>query len=151
MPAAARASFLPRQFENRANVEAHALGTGPEILAQLAALGLAPDAFVAGVGTGGTVMGTGAGAARGTPAVRDSPGGTGGVADALDGAQGGVAPHPGVSDEFIPQIVDLAELDRVLMVSDGDSILMAQKLAARLGLGLGISSGLQLPGGGAGG
>jgi cysteine synthase A len=47
----------------------------------------------------------------------------------------------GISDEFIPAIVNLGELDAVIMVSDGDSILMAQKLAGRLGLGVGISSG----------
>lgn len=47
----------------------------------------------------------------------------------------------GISDEFIPSIVNLASLDEVLAVSDGDSILMAQKLAANLGLGVGISSG----------
>jgi cysteine synthase len=47
----------------------------------------------------------------------------------------------GISDEFIPAVVDLAQLDRVVAVSDGDAILMAQALAARLGLGVGISSG----------
>ena len=57
MAAATQGVFLPRQFENAANVDAHRLGTAPELLAQLAACGLAPDAFVAGVGTGGTVMG----------------------------------------------------------------------------------------------
>jgi cysteine synthase A len=47
----------------------------------------------------------------------------------------------GVSDEFIPAIVQLAELDRVIAVPDGDAILMAQRLAAQLGLAVGISSG----------
>jgi cysteine synthase A len=47
----------------------------------------------------------------------------------------------GVSDEFIPAIVKLDELDEVISVDDGDAILMAQKLAAQLGLGVGISSG----------
>src|SRR5262249_16048506 len=49
--------FLPRQFSNQANAEAHATGTAPEIWAQLESAGLKADAFVAGVGTGGTVMG----------------------------------------------------------------------------------------------
>lgn len=53
-------AFRPQQFANGANVEAHARTTGVEILVQLARRGLAPDAFVAGVGTGGTVMGVGA-------------------------------------------------------------------------------------------
>jgi cysteine synthase A len=47
----------------------------------------------------------------------------------------------GISDEFVPAIVDLPALDEVLAVSDGDSILMAQKLASRMGLAVGISSG----------
>ena len=47
----------------------------------------------------------------------------------------------GISDEFIPPIVHLAELDRVIAIDDGDAILMAQKLASHLGLGVGISSG----------
>jgi cysteine synthase A len=51
--------FLPRQFANEANVDAHQTTTGPEIWMQLKAAGLTPDAFVAGVGTGGTVMGVG--------------------------------------------------------------------------------------------
>ncbi|HQZ40082.1 MAG TPA: pyridoxal-phosphate dependent enzyme, partial [Vicinamibacterales bacterium] len=51
--------FLPHQFSNDANVQAHAETTGQEIWVQLEGAGLAPDAFVAGVGTGGTVMGVG--------------------------------------------------------------------------------------------
>ncbi|MHC4732006.1 MAG: PLP-dependent cysteine synthase family protein, partial [Planctomycetota bacterium] len=51
--------FLPHQFESNANVEAHYRTTGPELLDQLARVGLEPHAFVAGVGTGGTVMGVG--------------------------------------------------------------------------------------------
>jgi cysteine synthase A len=50
----------------------------------------------------------------------------------------------GISDEFIPAILNLAELDDVIQVSDGDSILMAQKLATTLGLAVGISSGCNL-------
>ena len=52
----------------------------------------------------------------------------------------------GISDEFIPSIVRLAELDSVVDVWDGDAILMAQSLAHRLGLGLGISSGANIIG-----
>ena len=47
----------------------------------------------------------------------------------------------GISDEFIPAVVDLSQLDRIVSVGDGDSILMAQQLASRLGLAVGISSG----------
>ncbi len=52
-------TFLPHQFSNEANIDAHFTGTGPEIWLQLQGQGLTPDAFVAGVGTGGTVMGVG--------------------------------------------------------------------------------------------
>jgi Cysteine synthase len=50
----------------------------------------------------------------------------------------------GISDEFVPPILKLSELDDVIQVSDGDAILMAQKLAASLGLAVGISSGCNL-------
>jgi cysteine synthase len=53
--------FLSRQFANGDNPQAHATSTAPELLAQLELLGLTPDIFVAGVGTGGTVMGFAAG------------------------------------------------------------------------------------------
>jgi len=51
--------FLPRQFDNRLNIEAHQIWTGPEMLEQMRSFGHRPDAFVAGVGTGGSVMGIG--------------------------------------------------------------------------------------------
>jgi cysteine synthase A len=52
----------------------------------------------------------------------------------------------GISDEFVPPIVDLASLDAIVMVDDGDAILMAQRLASEIGLGVGISSGANLLG-----
>jgi cysteine synthase A len=133
--------FLPCQFENAANVEAHRLGTGLEILAQLAGAGLSPDIFVAGVGTGGTVMGTGQALRAACPAVRIHPVEPAESPTLTTGHKVGSHRIQGISDEFIPAIVELGQLDPVLAISDGDSILMAQKLAATLGLGLGISSG----------
>ena len=133
--------FRPRQFENAANTEAHRLTTGPELLAQLRSLGLEPTGFVAGVGTGGTLAGVG---------------------EFLRGELGRIAVHPlepansptlrtgtkrgthriqGISDDFVPAIVDLRALDRIVDVWDGDAILMAQRLARELGLAVGISSG----------
>ncbi len=139
-------AFLPRQFDNQVNVQAHARTTGPELIAQLAHLGLTPDAFVAGVGTGGTVMG-----------VREALRGHGIEARVhpLEPAESPtlstghkVGRHriQGVSDEFIPGILRLDALAPVIQVSDGDAILMAQKLARELGLGVGISSGANLLG-----
>ena len=62
--------FLPCQFSNENNVNAHYMTTGPEIWAQLQVHGLDPDAFVAGVGTGGTVMGVGKYLKEKSPAVK---------------------------------------------------------------------------------
>ncbi len=129
--------FLPRQFENAANVDAHRLGTAPELVAQLGAHGLELDAFVAGVGTGGTVMGF-ARALRGTRVWAVEPAESPTLST---GYKVGTHRIQGISDEFIPAIVRLEECEGVLAVSDGDSILMARKLASELGLGLGISSG----------
>jgi cysteine synthase A len=133
--------FLPRQFENAANVAAHRRGTGREILAQLRSTGLSPDIFVAGVGTGGTVMGTGQALRAACPSVRIHPVEPAESPTLSTGHKVGTHRIQGVSDEFVPDIVELASMDKVIAISDGDSILMAQKLAATLGLGLGISSG----------
>ena len=133
--------FLPCQFSNAANIRAHSEGTGPEIWSQLQACGLMPDAFVAGVGTGGTVMGVGRYLRRRNPAVRIHPVEPAESPTLSTGYKIGSHRIQGISDDFIPSIVQLNELDEVLSSSDGDSILMAQKLACQLGLGLGISSG----------
>jgi cysteine synthase A len=133
--------FLPRQFSNPANVEAHERTTGPEIWAQLASRGLAPDAFVAGVGTGGTVMGVGRYLRIKRPAVRIHPLEPAESPTLSTGHKNGSHRIQGISDEFVPSIVDLDRLDPVIAIHDGDAILMAQALASRLGLGVGISSG----------
>lgn len=133
--------FLPRQFSNEANVKAHETTTGPEINAQLESAGLRPDAFVAGVGTGGTVMGVGRFLRSKNPSVRIHPVEPAESPTLTTGHRVGKHRIQGISDEFIPPIVDLSALDDVIAVSDGDSILMAQGLAANLGLAVGVSSG----------
>jgi cysteine synthase len=133
--------FLPRQFSNEDNIAAHETTTGPEIYWQLRLRGLRPDAFVAGVGTGGTVVGTGRFLKRQFPDVRIHPLEPSNSPTLTTGYKVGKHRIQGISDEFIPAIVDLKLLDRVVAVDDGDSILMAQKLAAQLGLAVGISSG----------
>lgn len=132
--------FLPCQFANPANVEAHQRTTGPEIVSQLAQAGLAPDAFVAGVGTGGTVMGVGAFLKARNPATRVHPLEPAESPTMSTGHKVGRHRIQGISDEFIPAIVKLDQLDAIVSAHDGDAILMAQKLAHR-GLALGISSG----------
>src|SRR5512142_9672 len=120
--------FLPRQFENPANVAAHERTTGPEIWWQLEAVGLTADAFVAGVGTGGTVMGVGRYLRSRSPSVRIHPIEPAESPTLSTGHKVGKHRIQGISDEFIPAVVDLAQLDRVVAVSDGDAILMAQAL-----------------------
>ena len=140
----ARAStnvFLPCQFSNSANIEAHEHTTGPEIWRQLEVFFKEPDAFVAGVGTGGTIMGVGRYLRGRRKSIRIHPVEPSESPTLTTGHKVGRHRIQGISDEFIPAIVDLDELDHVVAVNDGDAILMAQKLAADLGLAVGISSG----------
>ena len=139
-------AFPPRQFSNVDNVEAHAVGTGPEIWWQLRFRGLKPDAVVAGVGTGGTNMGVGRFLTQVHPAVKLHPLEPANSPTLSTGRRAGKNRIQGISDEFIPAIVDLHTLDPVVSVDDGDAILMARSLAGALGMGVGISSGANLLG-----
>ena len=138
--------FLPRQFDNPDNTEAHELTTGPEIEAQLAEFGLKADAFVAGVGTGGTVMGVGRFLRREGRKVAVHPLEPANSPTLRTGKKVGNHRIQGISDEFIPSILKLDELDHVVDVWDGDAILMAQAMCHRLGLGVGISAGANIIG-----
>ena len=139
--AATPGAFLPRQFSNEANCDAHFRTTGPEIWAQLQSARLVPSGLVAGVGTGGTIMGTGRFLRSVCPSIRLHPVEPANSPTLSTGHKVGRHRIQGISDEFLPAIVRLEELDRVIAVDDGDAILMAQKLATELGLGVGISSG----------
>lgn len=134
-------TFLPRQFSNTDNCEAHYQTTGPELFWQLKFRSLIPDAFVAGVGTGGTVMGVGKYLKEQIPGIKVHPLEPSNSPTMSTGYKVGKHRVQGISDEFIPSIVQLNELDEIVAVDDGDSIIMAQKLSAELGLGVGISSG----------
>lgn len=138
--------FLPRQFENLYNAEAHEKTTGREIWRQLASKGLMPDAFVAGVGTGGTVMGVGTYLKMLNPKVKIHPLEPAESPTLTTGYKVGSHRIQGISDEFIPAIVKLNELDAVIQAGDGDAIIMAQKLSKELGLAVGISSGANVIG-----
>lgn len=133
--------FLPRQFENRYNAEAHSKTTAKEIWMQLQSVDLTPDAFIAGVGTGGTIMGVGNYLKYRNPSIKIHPLEPAESPTLSTGYKVGSHRIQGISDEFIPAIVKLDQLDEVVKISDGDSILMAQKLAKQLGLAVGISSG----------
>ena len=134
-------SFLPSQFSNEDNIQAHYETTGPELWWQLKYRSLIPDAFVAGVGTGGTVMGVGKFLREKSPEVKVYPLEPSNSPTMSTGCKVGKHRIQGISDEFIPSIVKLDELDKVISVDDGDAIIMAQKLSSELGVGVGISSG----------
>ncbi len=133
--------FLPQQFSNEANAQAHERTTGPEIWSQLTYHGITPDAFVAGVGTGGTVMGVGRFLRQMNPEIKIHPLEPAESPTMSTGHKVGSHRIQGISDEFVPALVKLEQLDRIIAVPDGDSIIMAQKLARQLGLAVGISSG----------
>jgi cysteine synthase A len=141
MAAVGENTFLPRQFENNDNALAHYTTTGPEIWWQLKMHGKRTDAFVAGVGTGGTIMGTGRYLKKMNPSVKLYPLEPSNSPTMTTGYKIGAHRIQGISDEFIPAIVKLNELNEVVAVDDGDSIIMAQRLASELGIAVGISSG----------
>ena len=129
-------AFVTEQFSNRANERAHYLTTGEELLRKLPDIGV----FVAGVGSGGTLMGTARRlkADHSVRAVAVEPQ----EAALLSGASE-IGEHriEGIGDSFIPPLVDRRLIDAVRTVHDGEAIYMAQRLARELGLGVGISSG----------
>lgn len=133
--------FLTSQFSNEYNVEAHYNTTGPEIWYQLKYRNLKPDAFIAGVGTGGTIMGVGRYLKEQDPSIKAFPLEPANSPTLSTGYKVGKHRIQGISDEFIPSIVKLDQIDEIIAVDDGEAIIMAQMLASRLGLGVGISSG----------
>jgi cysteine synthase len=140
--AAARDSdvFLPDQFSNPANPEAHRTGTGPEIIN---ALDGKVDVFVAGVGTGGTITGVGeALKAHNLKAVVI------GVEPEASAVLSGGAPGPhriqGIGAGFVPAVLDREVMDEVMTCSDDDAIATAHAAASREGILAGISCGAAL-------
>lgn len=133
--------FLPRQFSNPQNTEAHYLFTGKEIALQLKSIGKTADAFVAGVGTGGTVMGIGKRLKEENPNCKVYPLEPKNSPTLSTGYKVGQHKIYGISDEFIPDLVNLSELDDVVSIDDMDAIIMARMLSEKLGIGVGVSSG----------
>lgn len=130
--------FLANQFANQDNLLAQYETTGQEIINQMSEdIG----GFVSGIGTGGTLMGIGKKIRRSYPAAKvvaiepDSM--------PLISKNRAIAPHKieGIGDDFIPALIDKNEIDKVILIHDMDAINMSRKLAADLGLGVGISSG----------
>jgi len=132
--------FLPRQFANPDNIEAHRLTTGVEILRQVQK---PIHAFVMGVGTGGTVMGVGRalrehGSKARIVAVEPDE------SAVLSGDKRGKHGIQGLADGFIPDLVKTSELDQVIRIKTDDAIRKAQRLSREEGLLVGISSGANI-------
>lgn len=129
--------FLPKQFENQLNIEAHYLTTAKEIINRLPEV----DTFVSGIGTGGTLIGMAKRLKEYDKNIRI-------VAlepDKMPLLSGGkiIGNHKieGIGDDFIPELVDSSFIDQVILIQDEDAINMSRLLAKKLGLGVGISSG----------
>ena len=130
-------SFVPGQFENPANPAAHFAATGPEIWEDA---GHRVDFLVAGVGTGGTITGTGKFLKEQNPGIRvvaveptDSA--------VLSGKPAGPHALQGIGAGFVPKVLDRTVLDEVLPVEEEDAYVAARELARTEGVFVGISSG----------
>lgn len=130
-------SFIVGQFTNPANPAVHEATTGPEIWE---ATGGDVDIFVAGVGTGGTVSGTGAYLKRMNPDVQVvavEPA----ASPVLSEGRAGAHKIQGIGAGFVPDTLDTAVYDEVIAVADEDAFAVGRELAAKEGLLVGISSG----------
>jgi [CysO sulfur-carrier protein]-thiocarboxylate-dependent cysteine synthase len=123
---------LADQYGNEVNSSAHEATTGPEILAQCPDI----DVFVAGLGTGGTLMGVSRFLRRAKPGVKIV------AAEPLPGA--GVQGLRSLDDGFVPEIFDPSLLDRKLLISNREAVLGVRALIAKEGIFAGLSSGAVL-------
>jgi cysteine synthase A len=133
-------AFMPQQFQNLANPRAHFEGTGPEIAAALKAEGVVPSAFVAGVGTGGTITGVGRALRKNHPRIRLVAVEPASCA-VLSGYPPGVTRIQGLGAGFVPPILDRSIIDEVLTVTDELAWQTKLQLGEEEGLLVGISSG----------
>ncbi len=131
-------AYMPDQFSNPGNPWAHRVTTGPEILRDLK--GVTPAAFVAGIGTGGTLSGTGR-ALRGVYPEVQVIGLEPASSPVLSGGVSGVHNIQGIGAGFVPDNLDRALLNRVMTVSDEDAFETTRWLAGTHGIFSGISAG----------
>lgn len=130
-------SFIPQQFENRANPDIHRMTTAPEILQQMEGR---LDAFIATSGTGGTITGTGEVLRRELPDLRIlvvEPKGS----PVLSGGEPGPHKLVGTSPGFIPSILNTGIYDEIVQVADEDALDTVRRLASQEGLLIGPSGG----------
>ena len=129
--------FLPRQFENNLNVEAHYNTTAKEIVSSMPLV----DTFVSGIGTGGTLMGVAKYLKEKDKTIKIIALEPNKMPLLSGGKIIGNHKIEGIGDDFIPKIVDKKYIDDIIVINDEDAINMSRLLAKKLGLGVGISSG----------
>ena len=130
-------AYRPLQFDNKLNVEAQYKTTGKEIIDAIPEV----NAFVSGIGTGGTLMGIGKRLKDNNPdskifALEPST-----LSILKMGMEEGSHMIEGIGDDFIPGIVEQDLIDDIVLIHDCDAINMSKRIAKELGLGIGISSG----------
>jgi cysteine synthase A len=130
-------AFMPQQFKNVNNVLAHYEYTGPELYRQA---GGKIDAFVSGVGSGGTIQGVGSFLKNKNPEIQVVAVEPKNVS-ALLGHEPGLHQIQGIGDGFIPEILDVSLIDQIIEVSDEDAVRTTRELAATNSLLCGTSSG----------
>jgi cysteine synthase A len=128
---------MPQQFKNPHNVRAHYEYTAPELWRQA---GNKIDAFISGIGSGGTIQGVGSFLKDNCPSVMIVAVEPKNVS-ALLGHEPGLHQIQGIGDGFIPEILDVSLIDRVLEVTDEDAIGTTQELGLSNSLLCGTSSG----------
>ena len=135
--------FLANQFANRDNYLAHYETTGEEIINQMTE---DISGFVSGVGTGGTLMGTGERLKKNFPNMLITAIEPDKMPMISGGKIQGQHKIEGIGDDFVPDLVEKSKIDKIILINDNDAINMSRKLARELGLGVGISSGANLIG-----
>lgn len=135
--------FLANQFANKDNYLAHYETTGEEIINQMTE---DISGFVSGVGTGGTLMGTGERLKKNFPNMLITAIEPDKMPMISGGKIQGQHKIEGIGDDFVPDLVEKNKIDRIFLINDNDAINMSRKLARELGLGVGISSGANLIG-----
>jgi cysteine synthase len=133
-------AFMPQQFKNPHNAQAHFECTAPELWRQA---GNKIDAFVSGIGSGGTIQGVGSFLKKCNPSVLIAAVEPKNVS-ALLGHEPGLHQIQGIGDGFIPDILDVALIDRILEVTDEDAIGTTRELALSNSLLCGTSSGANI-------
>ena len=140
MAASIPGSFIPGQFVNPANAQAHYNTTGPEIWEDTEGQ---VDIFVAGVGTGGTITGVGRYLKEKNPGVRIvavEPA----ASPILSGGQAGPHGLQGIGANFVPEVLDREVVDEVVTVTEADAFAAAREFGKKEGVLVGISSGAAL-------